>query len=158
MTEDARFEDVAVSNFEPLRLKGYDTEGMRIISSLVQDAVLPISELGYYRANKEFAALLNRFRWENSGSAAPERIQSVLSFGSVMSVQTSGIDQSKEDQILSILNVAFNKSSEGPEGEIRVTFAGDGEISIIVECLEVALRDVSRPYKSQAGQTPSHML
>ena len=42
MTEDARFED---AGGRALRLQALDADDLKVVSSLVQDAVLPISEI-----------------------------------------------------------------------------------------------------------------
>jgi hypothetical protein len=37
-----------------------------------------------------------------------------------------------------------------------LTLAGDGAIRLEVEALEVALKDVTRPYRAPSGKAPSH--
>ncbi|MEM9049982.1 MAG: DUF2948 family protein [Pseudomonadota bacterium] len=44
----------------------------------------------------------------------------------------------------------------GPGGILRLVLAGDGEIVIAVEALDVALRDVARPHLAQAKTAPEH--
>ena len=75
MTDDARFED---GREAPLNLGATDADDLQVISALVQDAVLPITEMTFRAREHRFAMLLNRFRWEN-GSQSKERVQSVLS-------------------------------------------------------------------------------
>lgn len=151
---DARFED---GRETPLNLGALDTDDLSVLSSLVQDAVFPVTEMRWDRTNRRFALLLNRFRWEDGPASAvkPERVQSVLAFDAVTGVSSSGIDRDDKDLILSVLSVAF-EATDSPSGHIIVTLAGDGAIRLQVEAIEVALKDVTKPYVAPSGKTPHH--
>jgi hypothetical protein len=41
-------------------------------------------------------------------------------------------------------------------GRLTLTFAGDGALALEVEAINLALRDVTRPYQAPSGKTPSH--
>ncbi len=157
MTEDARFEHGGEA---PLKLRALDAEDLAVISSLVQDAVLPIGEMTFQRGKRRFALLLNRFRWEDKAADGPrphpfERVQSVLAVEDVRAVSTMGIDRASKDTILSLLSVAFEPGEDGT-GRIVLTLAGDGAIALDVETLEVTLQDVTRPYIAPSKARPSH--
>ena len=62
MSQDAKFED---GGERPLRLMAVDTDDLQVVSSLVQDAVFPASEIQWLASQRRFAILLNRFRWED---------------------------------------------------------------------------------------------
>ena len=66
MTDDARFEDGGEA---PLNLGALDAEDLQVISSLVQDAVFPASEMSWDKRAGRFALLLNRMRWEDDGAS-----------------------------------------------------------------------------------------
>lgn len=157
MTEDARFED---GHEAPLRLRAFDAEDLAVISSLVQDAVFPITEMTWQKRKRRFALLLNRFRWEDQSAAdhsnrAFERVQSVLAFEDVLGVATQGIDQTDTDTVLSLLSVSFEPGEDGA-GRVILTLAGDGAMALEVEALEATLRDVTRPYIAPSKARPSH--
>ncbi len=63
---DARFED---GGERPLNLGAQDADDLGVISALVQDAVFPITEMSFRRGKRQFALLLNRFRWEDRDAA-----------------------------------------------------------------------------------------
>lgn len=154
---DARFED---ADDAPLRLIAQDAEGLSVLSTLLQDAVFPITEMTYAAKRRRFALLLNRFRWEDRDAAERarrgyERVQSLLVFEGVLSVKSQGIDRRAADTVLSLLSVAFHPGAEGA-GHIDLTLAGDGAIALEVEALDVTLRDVSRPYLAPSGRAPAH--
>ena len=153
MVEDARFEDGAE---QPLRLRAIDPEDLPVLASLTQDAVFPASEMAWDRRRRRFALLLNRFRWEDAAAnRAPERVQSVLSFEDVMAVRSQGVDRTDGDLVLSLLSLGWQEGEDGA-GRVQLVLAGDGEVELEVEALEVSLRDVTRPYLAPSGQRPGH--
>ena len=154
---DATFAD---GEDRPLRLRALDAEDLGVISALVQDAVFPASEMVWKADRRRFALLLNRFRWEDAPLAerrgrAFERVQSVLSIEDVQGVRSSGVPRGDADTVLSLLDVAFRPGEDG-QGSVVLTLAGDGEIEIRVEALEVLLRDVTRPYRAVSAKRPEH--
>lgn len=154
MTDDARFED---GREAPLNLGALDTDDLQVISSLVQDAVFPMTEMRWEARARRFALLLNRFRWEDAGKErhAPERVQALLSFEDVLRVSSQGIDRSDTDMILSVLSVSFDAGEDGA-GHITLTLAGDGAIRLTVEAIDATLRDVTRPYVAPSKTVPEH--
>ncbi|MEC3862047.1 DUF2948 family protein [Mesobacterium sp. TK19101] len=157
MTEDARFED---GGDRPLNLGAEDTEDLQVISALVQDAVLPVTEIRWQRSQRRLALLINRLRWEDVDAAQRrgrpvERVQALLVVSEVLSVASQGIDRRDRDTVLSLLSVDFEPGEDGT-GHIVLTLAGDGAIRASVEALDVSLRDVTRPYVAPSGKLPDH--
>ena len=66
------------------------------------------------------------------------------------------------ETVLSLLALAWEPAVAVPAGEpagpghVVLTFAGDGALRLAVECLEVELSDVTRPYAAVSGKAPSH--
>ncbi|AHM05797.1 hypothetical protein roselon_03543 [Roseibacterium elongatum DSM 19469] len=153
MVEDARFEDGAD---RPVALRALDAGDLEVISSLTQDAVLPVVEMTWDRPRRRFALLLNRFRWEDAGRhSPPERVQSVLAIEDVQRVSSQGIDRADRDIVLSLLAIEWAPAEDGA-GRVTLVFAGDGAVALDVEALEVTLRDVTRPYVAPSGKVPGH--
>lgn len=159
MTQDARFEDGVE---EALRLRAETEDDLAIISSLVQDAVFPASEMQWISDRLVFAVLINRFRWEDKDAASaqgrgPERVQSLLMVDCATKVQSSGIAQEDKDTVYSLLSISFEAEKEGA-GRVVLHLAGEGDISVVVEALEVRLKDVTKPYTAPSKKSPSHDL
>ncbi|WP_372884891.1 DUF2948 family protein [Shimia sp.] len=157
MSRDARFEDGVDA---PLNLGALDADDLRVLSTLVQDAVFPITEMRWLKGENRFALLLNRFRWEDAAAAerrgrAVERVQAVLVFDNVLAVASQGVDRADRDLVLSLLSLAFEPGEEGA-GAVILTLAGDGAIRLSVEALEATLKDVTRPYLAPSGAVPRH--
>ncbi|NSY40766.1 DUF2948 family protein [Leisingera sp. ANG59] len=154
---DASFED---GREAPLNLGALEEEDLKVLSSLLQDAVFPVTEMSWRAAERRFALLVNRFRWEDRDAAerrgrAYERVQSLLVIDNVLGVSSQGVDRKDKDLILSLLSVTFEPGDDGA-GHVLLTLAGDGAVRLSVEALEVSLRDVTRPYRAPSGQAPDH--
>jgi hypothetical protein len=154
---DASFED---GREVPLNLGALEEEDLKVISSLVQDAVFPATEMSWRASERRFALLLNRFRWEDRDAAERrgrdyERVQSLLVVDNVLRVASQGVDRRDKDLVLSLLAVDFEPGEDGT-GHVLLTLAGDGAIRLSVEALEVSLRDVTRPYRAPSGKAPDH--
>lgn len=154
---DATFEEGAE---RPLRLRAETAEDLGVISALVQDAVSQTAQAAWTPRRRRFALLLNRFRWEDAGSARRqgrpfERVQSLLVADGVLRARAQGIDPRDPDLVFSVLALAFDAEADGA-GVLRLVLAGDGEIALGVECLDVTLADVTRPYQARAATAPRH--
>lgn len=156
MTDDARFEDAAPEN--PLRLRAETAEDLQVISALLQDAVVDVADVAWMPRRRRFALVANRFRWEDKPVAEQarrdyERVRAGVQVNSALSVRSQGVDPSDKDTVLSILSLAFEPGEDGA-GTVLLTLAGDGEIAVEVECLDVAIDDISRPWI--ARNLPEH--
>lgn len=146
----------------PLMLRAEDERDLAVISALVQDAVLPITEISYDARARRLALLVNRFRWEDAEAAEREerdfeRVRALIVIGDVTAVRSDGIARDDADLVLSLLALRWQGGADG-SGQILLDFAGDGAIAADVECVAVDLRDVSRPYVAPSGKKPSHDL
>lgn len=144
---DARFEDGAE---RPLRVVAFDAEDLEVLSSLAQDGVVSGEDMRF--SDGQFGLLLNRPRREvRAGSF--ERVRAALVFSHVQKVRSSGFSQAEAGLVLSLLRI------EAPqEGQLRLIFAGDGEILLQVETIEAVLRDLARPHRAVSGRMPVHPL
>ncbi|WP_395543725.1 DUF2948 family protein [Neotabrizicola sp. sgz301269] len=154
---DARYED---GDEGPLRLMAQEAGDLPVLSALLQDAVLPATEMRWEPKGRRFAALVNRFRWEDREQAQRqgrpfERVRSLLSVSGVLAVKSQGIDRNDKDQILSILALDWTPGEEGA-GTLTLVLAGDGAVALEVEALEIALEDVSKPYLAPSRHVPDH--
>ncbi len=154
---DARFEDGAE---RPLALRAEGAADVPVLSALVQDAVLTAADLRYERRRHRFALMLNRFRWEDRAAAERqrrpvERVRSILVIDGVLGAAQQGMPPRGADTVLSLLSVAFEGEGDGA-GALVLTFAGDGAVRLTVECIDLTLTDVTRPWKATSGRAPSH--
>lgn len=156
MVEDARFAD---ADPRPMALKAEDADDLRVISALVQDAILPASEISYDPRARRLALLINRFRWEDADQARAERrgferVQALLIVNDVLKLQSDGVDRDG-DTVLELLALTWQPGVDGT-GRLSLDFAGDGTLMAEVECVNLALRDVTQPYLAPSGKAPHH--
>ena len=157
MTQDVGFNDALD---RPLNLGAQDTEDLQVISSLTQDAVLTVDDLKWNRAERQVVTLLKRFRWEDVELAKqqgrdPERVQSLLVIQNATGLASQGIDRKQLDIVLSLMSLEFLGAEDGV-GDLILTFSGDGALKVQIDGLDVALRDVTRPYVAPSKQVPNH--
>lgn len=136
----------------PLRLIAEDGEDLAVISAALQDAVGKIGDIRFEAATRTLTIGLNRFRWEAKGKDGT-RIRSGLQIASVLQVQSRRLRREARDAVLSLLGVAF-EPGDAPGGTIVLTFAGGGELRVVVECVDAALADVSAAWPTP--RRPTH--
>jgi hypothetical protein len=159
MSEDARFED---GEEKALNMGAFDKRDLEVLSSLIQDSILPVGEIKWLPSSKKLAFLINRFRWESQKSALSkeknlERVRSLLLISHVKSVSSSGFSVKQKDKILSILSISFDGDEGGP-GNVLFILSGNEGIRVNVDALELNLRDVTMPYIAPSGLLPEHKI
>ena len=155
MSEDARFED---GEDKALNIGAFDKRDLEVVSSLVQDSILPTSEIKWLSNSDKLAILINRFRWEDtklSQGKNLERVRSLLMINHVKNISSSGFSPKQKDRILSILSISFD-GVEGGSGSVLIVVSGNGGIRVEVDALEINLRDVTIPYIAPSGLVPDH--
>jgi hypothetical protein len=130
----------------PLRLIAEDPEDLSVISAALQDAVAKIGDIRFDKQARTLTLGLNRYRWEKKGS---ERVRAGLQVSSVLSVKARNLKQGVKDAVVDLLAVRF-EHGEDPAGVIVFTFAGGGDLRCEVECIDVALADVSLSWPTTA--------
>ncbi len=154
---DASFSDGAEN---PVRLRAENAEDLAVISALIQDAVGQNGETSWQPRKHRFALLLNRFRWEDKDAAKAqnrrfERVQSTLVIDGALKVGGEGLNPVDKEQVFALLALEFSPSEDGA-GTLSLILQGDGAIRLEVECIDVTLTDVSRPYLARAKHEPAH--
>lgn len=145
---DAAYEDV----YRPTRLKAEDAEDLKVISALLQDAVVTTGDMAYLAPRRRFAMVVSRFRWEEA--AARERVRAGFHFDGVLSAKTRGFDPAAKDQPLNILAISFEPGETAPAGRARIAFSGEAEILLELDAIDAAMADMGKPWPAAA--TPTH--
>jgi hypothetical protein len=135
---------------QPLRLLAEDAADLAVISAALQDAVIKVGEIAFEPKSRRLTVACNRFRWEAGGG---ERVRAALQFAGVLRVETRKIRRGAPQAILDLLNLGF-EPGEAPGGVVTFQFAGGGDLRLSVECVDVVLADVSRPWPTP--RTPAH--
>jgi hypothetical protein len=139
-----------------LKLRAEDEEDLRILSAHLQDAIMRMGDLVYLPKQRRFAAMLNRYCWEDCGEGnSGVRVLAGLHFDGVLKVQTQNVLQGDRDAVAELLAIRFTPVRDGG-GTIDLMLAGGGRIRLTVECIDATLRDMAEPRPAVAR--PAHDL
>ena len=141
-----------------LKLIAKTEEDLRVVSAHLQDSIANVSDIANLKKNKIFLMQLNRFMWEDVEKGVfrkNKRIRTVLKFENVLKVFSKNINQKKKDNFLDFLAIETIKMPDN-NYEMKITFAGDSIIRIIVEVIEVTLDDQGEAWDTK--NKPKHQV
>ena len=153
---------------KPLRLRTRDAGDLPVIAAQLQDAIVPVSEIGYDADKKLFVLVANRFRWdigevdwsdefgsdeadeeeEGASGAYYLRSQCGLQIRNVKQVRRRNLDLTDRGRLLDLLTIAT------ADDHVRLVFADDSEIDLKVGRLDIFMEDIGEPWISR--HHPSH--
>ena len=140
-----------------LKLLALDAEDLAVLSAHVQDAVVRTADMGYARADKRFALLMNRYDWTSEAPRSKGlRKRAGLHFDRVEGVAYAGFDPNAPEGVLELLAITFAPGPDGVSGVVELDFAGGGTVRLTVECLEARLADLGAAWAAAAK--PVHKL
>jgi len=145
-----------------LKLIAFDADDLAVISAHLQDAVLRVVDLAYLPQEKRFAAIANRFDWDDALKDGKtdtrdfKRRQTALRFERVLGAQVQGVDLRRKDAVLALLAISFEPSdaSGSPEGHVTLHFADGGAIRLAVECIDAELKDLGPVWRARSMPRP----
>lgn len=143
---------------EDLKLIALDAEDLRVLSCHLQDAVIRVGDMAYLKQEMRFAAIANRFDWEQLAKdtdADFQRRRAGLRFERVTSARVQGFDLQQKDTALALLAVTF-EATEEPSGAVTLHFAGGAAVRLEVECIEAELRDLGAAWRTRTK--PVHTI
>ena len=147
-------------NYKKLSLVAQNEEDLVVISTLCQDSIIKVANIKWAKKSKRFYLLINRFCWElndlsKKKSSNMLRINSIMSFNSVLSVKSAGIQQNNNSDITSLLTINYNFFNFEKQA-IDLIFSGNSQISLNIECIDVFLKDISEPFEGTTSKQPKH--
>jgi len=138
---------------ETLKLIARDEEDLAVLSAVLQDALIPISEMAYLPEERRFLLVANRFRWEAPHDRPRdnfERRLTGLSIGGVTAVKRRGFSLAEPDRILALLAI------RRVEGALQLDFAGGAAIRLESGGILCHLDDLGEPWPTR--WQPRHPL
>jgi len=162
-----------------LKVRVVDDEDLQVVSAVLQDALIQISDMKYLAGERRFVLVANRFCWENCSDifgdmpAAPdmpmkpvpsngetdptiepcriyERVLCGLCFEGIAQVRTRGVDQRARGRILELLHI------EREPGAVLLIFAGDTAIRLEGPDITCRVEDMGEPWPTT--WRPQHPL
>jgi hypothetical protein len=139
---------------ERLKLRCEDEEDVVVLSSLLQDALVPMAELAWLPAEKCLVFVASRFIWSEcidvtlpvgeAGIECYSRQNFGVTIEGVRAVKSRGIDIDDKSRILELL--AITAKAEGGAAAIELVFAGGAGIRVECERIAVHGQDVGEPW------------
>lgn len=137
-----------------LKLIALDAEDLEVVSAHVQDAVIRTADMGYAKADKRFALLMNRFDWTHDQPRAKGlRKRAALHFDGVTHAAYAGFDPAAPEGVVNLLAIRF-EATEAPSGIVELQLAGGGTVRLSVDYLEARLADLGAAWAAAAK--PKH--
>jgi hypothetical protein len=129
-----------------MRLNAIDTDELKIISTVLKDGLIEVSDVKYLPSIRSFVAMITRFMWEEQAiNKVNLRTKAVLFFEEVMSVTSKNIDQTDQKNVLELLD--FNYFTNNDKNlEIELLFKNDATIKIESELVKCKLEDRGEPW------------
>jgi hypothetical protein len=142
-----------------LKLRAHDADDLQVIAALLQDAIVPVSEMLFLPNAQRFILVANRFRAESAAvPEAPaegdasfedgsrphyERIHCGLRFDGVRKVRHRGFDRRARGEMLNLLTILAG------EGGIDLVFAGGADLHLDCAAIDVRLEDIGEPWPTR---------
>ncbi|MBL8676665.1 MAG: DUF2948 family protein, partial [Alphaproteobacteria bacterium] len=111
-------------SYIPLKMIAEDHEDLKIIAACLQDALIPLSGMGYDSKKGHFHIIANRFCWECEpetfeGQPYYARVASGLTFHHVEEAQKKCLDLHNENELVNLLTI---RNVE--DGYVHLVFSG----------------------------------
>lgn len=141
-----------------LKLEALTKDDIEVMSAVLQDATLRVGDIAWLRGPRRFAAVLNRYCWEQEGDGRPrrapgERVRAGLHIDGVLRTASRNVPRQALDHVMELLAIRAEPGADGA-ARIDLVFAGGAEIRLDVECIGARLDDLSDPWP--ALRRPEH--
>ena len=124
-----------------IHLYGSDIEDYEVLSSLIQDAAIPTSEMKFDKIEKKFFLVCSRFSWErklqNKGN---KRIVTGICFDNVIKVKKKNFPSFDSENILNFLTL--KKGS----GFIELIFSNNILIKLVGNNISFRIDDLNKEW------------
>ena len=127
--------------FKKIHLYGSDIEDYEVLSSLIQDAAIPTSEMMFDKVEKQFFLVCSRFSWEsrlqNKGN---KRIVSGICFDNVIEVKKKNFPSFNSENILNFLTLKKER------GFIELIFSNNILIKLVGNYISFRIDDLNKEW------------
>jgi len=143
-----------------LKLRAEDAEDLKVVSAMLQDAIVPMCDLAWLAGEGAFVLIANRFKWEGAGPDRPrtgptpdvdmpfERTNCAVRFLGVGKVAYRNMDLHDRKRMLNLLAV------EAQDGAVLLHFADGAAIRLETPMIRCVVEDIGEPWPT--GSRPCH--
>ena len=136
---------------KPLKLIAQTAEDLTVISSLMQDTTVLVSDIAWQPETQRFALVGNRYVWEKKGwlrRPKGERVRTAIHFNGISKAQVIGVDLSAHETVLSLLDMETHETGVGVS--ILLNFADNASIRLSAEVVDAVATDLSDTWEAVA--------
>ena len=127
--------------FKKIHLYGSDIEDYEVLSSLIQDAAFPTSEMKFDKVEKQFFLVCSRFSWESRlQNKGHKRIVSGICFDNVIEVKKKNFPSFNSVNILSFLTL------RKMTGFIELIFSNNILIKLVGNNISFRIDDLNKEW------------
>ena len=141
-----------------LKLLAKNQDDLKVISAHLQDSIVTVKDIIFLKQNRTFIMIVNRFMWEDIEKGVfrdSKRIRCAIKFEEVVKVESKNINQKNRNKPLECLAIK-SSIAEDESHKIKIFFAGDSIITIIVEVINVILQDLGKSWNVK--HIPKHKI
>ena len=136
-----------------LRLMAHDCDDVGVLSALLQDAIIPGSDMNFDPKLNEFVVVANRFCWElepsvdiksSDGKAIYERRLCGIRIARVRSVQHYNWPEKRQYGLFNLLALGLVDMAEqaGDGAVLQFQFSGGSSLRLNVDDVDIVLADL----------------
>ncbi len=136
-----------------LRLLAHDDDDVGVLSALLQDAIVPGSDMSFNRKLNEFAIVANRFCWElepsvdvksSDGKPIYERRLCGIRIARVRSVQHYNWPEARQYGLFNLLALRLvDMAEKAREGAVlQLEFSGGSSLRLNIDDVDIVLADL----------------
>ena len=127
--------------FKKIHLYGSDIEDYEVLSSLIQDAAIPTSEMKFDKVEKQFFLVCSRFSWESKlQNKGNKRIVSGICFDNVIEFKKKNFPSFNSVNILNFLTL------KKVTGFIELIFSNDILIKLVGNNISFRIDDLNKEW------------
>jgi hypothetical protein len=121
-----------------VKVAAFDPEDLVVISAHLEGSRLTAADMAYLPKERRFVIALNR----PVAGDTDERRETGLHFERVSRAMTSKLPSNAPDTPLTLMGIDY-EAFDAPSGHVVLLFEGGGAVRLLVECLEVAMTDLT---------------
>ena len=144
-----------------LRLRAVSSEDIEVLSTLLQDAIIPGEDMTYDRSSRRFVMVANRFCWDrpavagvttDAGAPVYERQLCGIQIHGVGQVRTAGMSAPRRAALFNLLAITGVTANDG--ANVELLFSGGVSLRLDTDGLLILAEDLEEGHPTP--NLPSH--
>jgi hypothetical protein len=144
-----------------LRLRAVSPDDVEVLSTLLQDAIIPGEDMTFDRSGQRFIMVANRFCWDrpavdgvttDTGAPVFERQLCGIQIHGVGQVRASGMPASRRGALFNLLAITATAATDG--AQVELVFSGGVSLRLDSDGLLILAEDLDEGHPTP--NLPSH--